>query len=68
MKASCLRIGVLVALLAAVTAAAAAAAPVGAPKVSGPRSTTLERPQYRFRAAHAVSFRCAFDSKKSKRF
>lgn len=56
--------GVLVALAIGATSAAAAAPRVGAPKVSGPRSTTLERPQYRFRAAHAVSFRCSFDSKK----
>ena len=56
------RLGVLVALLAGVTSAAAAVPRVGLPRVSGPRSTTLERPVYRFRAAHAVSFRCAFDS------
>jgi len=59
-----LLLGLLASLLVGVTTAAAAPAPVGAPKVSGPRSTTLEQPQYRFRAAHAVSFRCAFDSKK----
>jgi hypothetical protein len=41
----------------------AAAPHVGTPKVTGPRSTSNERPVYRFRAAHAVSFRCAFDSK-----
>jgi len=51
-------------LLAVTTAAAGATAPVGSPKVSGPRTTTLEQPQFRFRAAHAVSFRCAFDSKR----
>jgi streptogramin lyase len=39
------------------------AAPVGTPAVSGPRSTSAEQPSYRFRAAHAVSFRCAFDSR-----
>jgi len=54
-----------IALLAALLpSAAGAAAPVGVPKVSGPRSTVLERPQYRFRAKHAVSFRCAFDAKR----
>jgi hypothetical protein len=42
----------------------AAVVPIGAPKVSGPRTTTLEQPRYRFRAAHALSFRCAFDSKR----
>jgi streptogramin lyase len=57
-------LGLPVVLLAGSVAAAAAAAPVGAPAVSGPRSTTLEQPLYRFRAAHAVSFRCAFDSKR----
>jgi hypothetical protein len=51
-------------LLAAATAAVGATAPVGAPSVSGPRTTTLEQPQFRFRAARAVSFRCAFDSKR----
>ena len=56
------RLGVFAALLIAVSCAAAAAPRVGRPSVSGPRSTTLERPVYRFRAAHAVSFRCAFDS------
>jgi streptogramin lyase len=56
------RLGVLAAVLTVVSCAAAAAPRVGVPSVSGPRSTTLERPQYRFRAAHAVSFRCAFDS------
>ena len=40
-----------------------AAPPVGTPTVTGPRSTSSEQPAYRFRAAHAVSFRCAFDSK-----
>jgi hypothetical protein len=56
-------LGVLAALLVGVTSAAAVGLRVGAPRVSGPRSTILERPQYRFRAAHAVSFRCSFDSK-----
>jgi streptogramin lyase len=56
------RLGVLAAVLTVVSCAAAAAPRVGLPSVSGPRSTTSERPQYRFRAAHAVSFRCAFDS------
>lgn len=58
----------LVAIAAGLCAAPGAGAStrpyVGAPAVSGPRTTTLERPQYRFRAAHAVSFRCAFDSKR----
>src|SRR5262245_42784919 len=39
------------------------APPVGTPAVTGPRKTTAEQPVYRFRAAHAVSYRCAFDSK-----
>jgi hypothetical protein len=51
-------------LLLAAATAAAGAGPVGAPNVSGPRATTLEQPQFRFRAARAVSFRCAFDSKR----
>ncbi len=59
-----LRLALLAALLVGVTTTAAAAAPVGAPKIAGPRSTTLEQPRYRFSAAHALSFRCAFDSKK----
>ncbi len=36
---------------------------VGTPKVTGPRATSDERPVYRFRAAHAVGFRCAFDTR-----
>jgi streptogramin lyase len=56
-------LGVLAALVASVATAAASPA-IGLPKVSGPRTTTSEQPQYRFRAAHAVSFRCAFDSKR----
>jgi streptogramin lyase len=60
---SALHLCVLAALLTGVTAAAAATG-VGRPRVSGPRTTKLERPLYRFRAAHAVSFRCAFDSKR----
>ncbi len=55
-------VGVLAALLTVVSCASASAPRVGLPSVSGPRSTTLLRPAYRFRAAHAVSFRCAFDS------
>lgn len=39
------------------------AASVGTPSVAGPRSTTSLQPVYRFHAAHAVSFRCAFDSR-----
>jgi streptogramin lyase len=54
-------VGALAALVAGVATAAASRA-VGLPRVSGPRATTLEQPHYRFRAAHAVSFRCAFDS------
>jgi len=38
-------------------------ASVGTPSVAGPRSTTSLQPVYRFHAAHAVSFRCAFDSR-----
>jgi streptogramin lyase len=53
----------LIASCSAGLALGAAGAPrVGAPTVTGPRSTTSVRPAYRFRAAHAVSFRCAFDS------
>lgn len=40
---------------------------VGAPHVTGPRTTTSERPVYRFHAAHAVGFRCAFDSRQLRR-
>lgn len=40
-----------------------AASAVGTPRVIGPRSTTADRPVYRFRAAHAIAFRCAFDSR-----
>jgi streptogramin lyase len=40
-----------------------ALASVGAPHVAGPRTTIAERPVYRFRAAHAIGFRCAFDSR-----
>jgi streptogramin lyase len=55
----------LAAILAAAANAGASARPhVRAPVVVGPRSTSLERPQYRFRAAQAVSFRCAFDSRR----
>lgn len=61
---TCLGLGAIALLLTGMTTATAAAAPVGAPKVSGPRNTTLEQPQYRFRAARALSFRCAFDSKR----
>ncbi len=46
-----------------VLGAPAAAPHVGTPTVTGPRTTTSEQPAYRFRAAHAVSFRCSFDSK-----
>ena len=40
-----------------------AASAVGTPRVIGPRSTTADRPVYKFRAAHAIAFRCAFDSR-----
>ena len=43
--------------------ALAAGPSVGPPVVTGPRSTSSDRPAYRFRAVRAVSFRCAFDSK-----
>jgi len=56
-------LGAVAALVAAAGNAVAGPPRVGTPKVSGPRSTTLERPQYRFRAAHAIAFRCSFDSK-----
>jgi YVTN family beta-propeller protein len=56
-------------VIAAVTLAAPAAAgraPVApaAPTVTGPRTTTSTRPAYRFAAARAVRFRCAFDTPK----
>jgi hypothetical protein len=56
--------GATVAVGIAVLGAAALAAPrpPAAPMVVGPRSTTTARPAYRFAAARAVSFRCAFDS------
>src|SRR5947208_12469866 len=56
-----LGIGVLAAL-PSVAALSATSPPLGTPTVTGPRSTTSEQPVYRFRAAHALSFRCAFDS------
>src|SRR5947209_14666578 len=56
----------LVAVLAALVPAAAARGPAApaAPSVSGPRATTATRPAYRFSAARAVRFRCAFDAPK----
>jgi streptogramin lyase len=36
---------------------------VGKPVVVGPRTTSQERPVYRFQAANARSYRCAFDSR-----
>jgi streptogramin lyase len=53
---------VLAALLTGAACAGAAPPRVGAPRVAGPRSTTSLQPQYRFGAAHAIAFRCAFDS------
>lgn len=50
-------------LNAGIALAAATASPVGAPSVTGPRRTTSVQPVYRFHAARAVSFRCAFDSR-----
>jgi virginiamycin B lyase len=50
------------ALLAVGVAAAAPPRPPAAPTVLGPRRTSAATPVYRFRAARAVSFRCAFDS------
>ena len=41
---------------------AALIAAVPPPAVAGPRDTTSARPVYRFSAAGAVGFRCAFDS------
>jgi streptogramin lyase len=53
-------------VLGAVGASALGAAPaatgVAAPTVVGPRTTTSDHPVYRFRAAGASGFRCAFDS------
>jgi YVTN family beta-propeller protein len=51
----------LVLALAAGAAAARPRAPA-APTVAGPRSTSATTPVYRFKAARAVAFRCAFDS------
>jgi virginiamycin B lyase len=51
----------LVLALAAGAAAARPRAPA-APSVAGPRSTSATTPVYRFKAARAVAFRCAFDS------
>ena len=60
------RRGLIVGLGAAALAVAALAAPPppapAVPKVVGPRSTAAARPVYRFLAARAVFFRCAFDS------
>jgi hypothetical protein len=53
---------VALALLGVGPAAASPARPPSAPTVLGPRRTTLSHPVYRFRAARAVAFRCAFDS------
>jgi streptogramin lyase len=41
--------------------------PPAAPTVLGPRRTTLLQPVYRFRAARAVAFRCAVDSRRLHR-
>jgi streptogramin lyase len=58
--------GVLIAALAAV-AVASAAPPLPAPKVAGPRATTITRPVFRFSARGAVGFRCAFDRRRLHR-
>jgi streptogramin lyase len=43
------------------TALFSVAAALPAPAVTGPRTTTSERPVYRFRSKGAKEFRCAFD-------
>jgi streptogramin lyase len=53
---------VIRAYLLAVSIGVGAAGAVPAPKVSGPRTTTSDHPVYRFSAAGAIGFRCAFDS------
>ena len=57
-------VGAAAAVVATLAAAglALAASPPAAPKVVGPRDTSLERPVYTFRARLATSFRCAFDT------
>jgi len=52
---------IVVAFLAGILGLAAAPRPA-APRVTGPRDTTLERPVYTFRARGATGFRCSFDS------
>jgi len=51
-----------VVLLAVGVAAAASPRPPAAPTVLGPRRPSSTTPAYRFRAARALSFRCAFDN------
>jgi hypothetical protein len=54
---------VFAAAVAALAAAGSAAArPPAAPTVAGPRETEAAAPVYRFRAAGAARFRCAFDT------
>ena len=55
-----LLVAALAALLVPAAAARGPAAPA-APSVSGPRATESIRPAYRFSAARAVRFGCAFD-------
>jgi virginiamycin B lyase len=57
----------VVGLLAVGVAAAGPPRPPAAPTVVGPRRTTSTTPVYRFRAARAVSYRCAFDSSRLHR-
>jgi hypothetical protein len=64
--ARALALGLALAVLAA-GAAAARPRPPAAPTVTGPRSTSSTTPVYRFKAARAVSFRCAFDTPKLHR-
>jgi streptogramin lyase len=55
-------LGLIALINVGIALGAGSARRVGTPTVTGPRSTTSEQPAYRFRAAHAVSFRCSFDS------
>jgi streptogramin lyase len=58
---------VALALLGMGSADVTPARPPAAPTVLGPPRTTLVQPVYRFRAARAVAFRCALDSRQLHR-
>jgi streptogramin lyase len=55
--------GVLVVAALVPAAAAGARQPPGAPTVTGPRTAESRQPVYRFAAARATGFRCAFDTR-----